>query len=139
MQENVPPKPSSWLNIGLWIAQIAAGALFALFGILKLTRPIADLAQTMHWAGQFPEAVVRVIGAVDLAGGLGLILPAATRIAPRLTVLAALGCCALQLCAIAFHLVRGEVAVLPLNFVLLALASFIFWGRWKRARIQPRV
>lgn len=123
---------------GLWGAQIVAGGLFSLFGFMKLTRPVAELSQTMHWAAEFPETMVRLIGAVDLAGGLGLILPAATRIAPRLTVWAALGCVLLQLCAIVFHLGRGETSVLPLNGILLAFCAFILWGRAKRVPVASQ-
>ena len=47
----------------------------------------------------------------DLLGGLGVVLPSVTRIKPSLTVLAALGCAALQACAIAFHVSRGEAAM----------------------------
>lgn len=126
------------LRVGLWAAQIVAGGLFSLIGVMKLTQPIAALSQTMHWAAEFPEAMVRVIGAIDLAGGLGLILPAMTRIAPRLTVMAALGCTVLQVSAVAFHLSRGEPDVLPLNGVLMLLSAFILWGRAKRAPILPR-
>jgi hypothetical protein len=64
---------------------------------------------------------------------LGILLPTLTRIKPGLTVLAALGCAALQLCAIVFHVSRGEAANTPFNFVLVALSLFVAWGR----RTQP--
>ena len=92
----------------------------------------------MPWTGEHSEAFVRVIGLVDLAGGIGILLPALTRIMPSLTVLAALGCSVLQVFAIVFHISRGEVAVTPLNFVLLLLALFVLWGRARKAPIAPR-
>jgi hypothetical protein len=92
----------------------------------------------MPWTGQYPEGFVRFMGLVDLAGGLGILLPALTRILPRLTVLAALGCVVLQVCALVFHLSRGEAMVTPLNVVLLALSLFVLWGRGKKAPILPR-
>jgi hypothetical protein len=67
-----------------------------------------------------------------------VLLPSVTRIAPRLTVLAALGCAALQGAAIVFHLSRGEGANTPFNFVLVGLSLFVAWGRWRRAAIAPR-
>lgn len=73
----------------------------------------------------------------DVLGGLGVLLPALTRIRPGLTVLAALGCTALQASAIAFHLSRGETDV-AFNVVLLALAAFVAWGRRTKAPIAPR-
>ncbi len=44
----------------------------------------------MAWTGEYPEAFVRIIGLIDLAGGLGMLLPSLTRIMPRLTVIAAM-------------------------------------------------
>jgi hypothetical protein len=92
----------------------------------------------MPWTGEHSEAFVRIIGLIDLAGGIGILLPALTRILPRLTVLAALGCTVLQVFAITFHVSRGEAAVTPLNLVLLALAVFVLWGRGRKAPIAPR-
>lgn len=123
---------------GLWAAQVATAAAFVLAGVTKLTTPIPELAAAMPWAGDWPEAFVRFIGFIDLAGGLGLLLPALTRIQPRLTVHAALGCAILQCCAAAFHLSRGEFAIVPINAVLLALSIFILWGRAKKAPIAAR-
>jgi hypothetical protein len=77
-------------------------------------------------------------GVLDLLGGIGILLPAVTRIAPALTVLAALGCTALQVGAIVFHLSRGEAADTPFNVLLAALALFVAWGRRSKAPIAAR-
>jgi len=126
------------LKIGLWTAQITVFALFTLFGSMKLLMPVDRLAAMWIWPGQVPTWFLHLTGILDVAGGIGVLLPAVTRIEPRLTVLAALGCTLLQMAAIIFHLSRGETAAVPLNFVLLALSVFIFWGREKRAPIAPR-
>ena len=47
---------------------------------------------------------------------------------------AALGCMLLMV----FHVSRGEAAVTPFNFLLLALSSFIFWGRLRKAPLAAR-
>lgn len=132
------PNGSKLLNISLWIAQVLIAIAFCVIGFIKLTTPIADLSKMMAWSGEYPEAFVRAIGLIDLAGGLGILLPSLTRIMPRLTVIAAMAATALQILAIAFHISRGEAALTPLNFVLLALIVFILWGRSKRAPIAPR-
>jgi uncharacterized membrane protein YphA (DoxX/SURF4 family) len=126
------------LRIGLWIAQVLLFAVFTGAGLTKLMTPIPQLAGMMPWTGVYSETFVRVIGAIDLAGGLGILLPALTRILPRLTVLAALGCAVLQILATIFHIWRGEAEVTPFNLVLLALSLFVLWGRNDRARIEPR-
>lgn len=130
--------PGRALRIGLWVAQGLICFVFTAAGLVKLLTPIPELAAMMPWAGQYSETFVRVIGLVDLAGGIGILLPALTRILPRLTVLAALGCTVLQVFALLFHLSRGEAAVTPLNFVLLALSLFVLWGRGRKAPIAPR-
>jgi len=130
--------PGRALRIGLWAAQLLIAIAFIGAGLVKLTTPIPQLAAMMPWAGQYSETFVRSIALVDLAGGFGILLPALTRILPRLTVLAALGCSVLQVIALVFHLSRGEAEVTPLNIVLLALSLFVLWGRNGKAPIAPR-
>ncbi|BAM91174.1 hypothetical protein S58_51950 [Bradyrhizobium oligotrophicum S58] len=133
-----PLRPSRALRIGLWTAQTMIFLLFGFAGLTKLFTPIKELAQMMPWTGEYSVAFVRTIGLIDLAGGLGILLPSLTRIMPRLTVLAALGCVTLQVFAIMFHVSRGEAVVTPLNLVLLALSLFVLWGRNTKAPILPR-
>ncbi len=133
-----PASTGKPLRIALWVAQGLVAAMFVMSSVIKLATPIAELAAMMPWAGQVSPAFVRFIGVVDLAGGIGILLPALTRIQPHLTVLAALGCAVLQVLAFAFHAYRGEFDVLPVNVVLLALSAFVFWGRSQRAPIRPR-
>ncbi|SFT86031.1 DoxX family protein [Paraburkholderia aspalathi] len=119
------------------MAQAVIFAGFVVIGWIKLSEPIPELAAMWPWTGQLPEIVVRALGVVDIAGGVGIFLPALLRIRPGLTVLAALGCVALQICALVFHAWRGELAVAPVNLIFLALASLVLWGR--RARpVAPR-
>ena len=131
-------RPGIALRASLWIAQGLVFIAFSGIGAMKLLTPIPKLAETVHWAAQYSETFVRVIGCIDLAGGLGILLPALTRIKPGLTVAAALGCTVLEIFAIVFHLSRGEAPALPINFVLLALSAFVLWGRARKARIQAR-
>ena len=122
------PNLSKPLNIGLWVAQALLALVFIGTGVFKLVTPIATLAGMWPWAGEYP-VLVRLTGILDLCGGIGIVLPALTRIRPRLTVLAALGCAALMAGAIVFHLSRGEGANTPFNVVMLVLALFVWWGR----------
>lgn len=43
----------------------------------------------MGWATDFSETQIRLIGAAEVAGGVGLIVPAATGIMPLFTPVAA--------------------------------------------------
>ena len=130
--QTTAPATSSGLRISLWSSQVLVFAVFCLAGYTKLTAPISDLSAMMPWTGDVAPGFVRFIGLVDLAGGIGILLPALTGIQPRLTVLAALGCVLLQVIAFGFHVSRGEFSVLPLNVVLLSLSAFVLWGRTKK-------
>ena len=129
----------AWL-ISLWLAQFILAALFGMAGVMKTTMAPAMLASSgMAWAADVPLLLVRFIGLVELAGTVGVILPALTRILPVLTPLAAAGFATIQVLAIGFHATRGETAeTLPINIVLLALSLFVVWGRFRKAPIQPR-
>jgi uncharacterized membrane protein YphA (DoxX/SURF4 family) len=126
------------LRAAIWVVQVLLAALFVMGAVMKLATPIPELAKMMPWTGDHSELFVRFTGIVDLAGGLGLILPALTRILPWLTPLAALGCSVLQVFAIVFHLSRGEPQMMVVNIPLLALSLFVLWGRSRKAPIAPR-
>lgn len=136
---NATLKTNRILNIVLWIAQFLLAMPYGLFGFMKATQPLDKVALMMKWVPDFSPLFVRSLGVVEILGAIGLILPALTRIQPRLTVLAALCIVLHQICAIGLHVSRGEFNQLGLNAALIALAAFIFWGRFKRAVITPRV
>jgi uncharacterized membrane protein YphA (DoxX/SURF4 family) len=132
------PARRTGLNVTLWVVQVVLAALFGMAGLMKLTQPIDALAASLPWVTSVPEMLVRFIGAAELAGALGLILPSLTRIQPRLTALAALGLAVVMVLASAFHLTRGEASMLPMNLVIGLLALSVAWGRGKAAPITPR-
>jgi hypothetical protein len=139
---NSPPSPAAErtkspraLNVALWVVQGLLGVTFVGTAFWKVLTPLPELAAMIPWAGQVSPTFLYVTAAADLAGGVGIVVPALTRIKPGLTVLAALGCAALQLCAVAFHVSRGEAANTPFNFFLAALSLFVSWGRRQRAPI----
>lgn len=129
----------NWWAIGLWVVQVLLTLAFGAAGVMKLFMPIADISGQMAWAAASPEWLVRFIGFAELAGAIGMVLPAATRILPWLTPLAGLGFAVIQVLAIGVHATRGETAMtLPVNLVLLALSLFVAWGRWRKAPIASR-
>ena len=135
---SIPPQ-SRVLHWSLWAAQILLAVAYLGAGFMKLTMPMDGLlAMGMGFVDSFPEIGVRLIGLVEVLGAIGLIVPTATRVLPVLTLLAALGFVMLQIGAMITHGSRGEYANLPVNVVLLAVAAFIFWGRWKRIQISSR-
>lgn len=133
---NVPT--SRALDIFLWLVQGLLSVTFVGTAIWKALTPISTLATMIPWAGQVSPELLYATALFDLLGGLGILLPAITRIKPALTVAAALGCVALQVAAILFHFSRGEQANTPFNFVVIGLALFVAWGRHSRRPMPPR-
>lgn len=131
-------RTSKGLDIGLWIVQSLLALTFVGTGIWKALTPIPAQAAVFPWTGQVSPALLYITAVFDTLGGIGVLAPSVTRIAPGLTVLAALGCAALQAAAIVFHVSRGEAANTPFNFLLVALGLFVAWGRRSKAPILPR-
>ncbi len=130
-----PVTPSKRYQTTLWTVQILLALLFTMTGAMKATQPIASLAASLGWPAVVPPALVRLIGIAELLGAAGLILPAATRIAPWLTPLAALGLTIVMLLASVVHITRGELAIVPVPVVTGLLAAFVGWGRWRKAPV----
>ncbi|HEX8210097.1 MAG TPA: DoxX family protein [Longimicrobium sp.] len=126
------------LHVTLWVVQLLLAAFFVMAGINHGLNPIAEAAQSSPWITDVPVWMARFIGFAELAGAAGLILPAATRIKPWLTPLAAAGLAVVMLLAAAFHVTRGEASVLAFNLIPALLAAFVAWGRSGPARIVPR-
>ena len=118
-------------NEAIWIAQVLLALLFLAAGFMKLTQPREKLSQQMGWVNDFSPSTVKAIGALEVLGALGLVLPALTGILPLLTPLAAVGLVLTMIGAIATHVRRNEVMpIVIVNVVLLLLAAFVAYGRF---------
>lgn len=135
---HAPAARSKFLHWSLWGAQLLLALAFVMAGSMKTSTPYPELAQQMAWVSAVPEGLVRIIGVSELLGGLGLILPAVTRIRPGLTPLAGAGLTLIMVVASGFHLSRGEIGTVPINVVLGGLAAFVAWGRARKAPIAAR-
>jgi uncharacterized membrane protein YphA (DoxX/SURF4 family) len=119
------------VNVTLWIIASVLAVAFLLAGLMKLAQPKEKLAASgMAWTGDFSAGAVKAIGAVEVFGALGLILPAALGIAPVLTPLAATGLALTMLGAAVVHARRKENQMIGANVVLLVLAAVVAWGRF---------
>jgi hypothetical protein len=79
-----------------------------------------------------------LIGVCELLGAIGLVVPAATRVLPALTPVAASALALVMVLAAGTHFSYGEFPVIGVNVVLGGLAAFVAWGRFRRAPIAPR-
>lgn len=130
-------KQSKALNVLLWISQgiIALTLIWAAYA--KLLQPIEETAKMLPWALDNPK-LLTFTGIIDLLGGIGIIVPAALKIQPKLSVYAAYGTIALMIAASIFHVSRGESSLIGMNIFFLILAMFVVWGRTKKAPILPK-
>jgi putative oxidoreductase len=131
-------KKHKGLNIALWVLQSLLAAMFLMAGSSKTFQAINELANMLPWVTQVPEGLVRFIGASELLGGLGLLLPSLLKIKPILTPIAAFGIALVMLFAAFFHISRGENSAIGANFLFMAIALFIAWGRMKKVPIQAK-
>ena len=118
------------MDIALWIVQVLLALAFLAAGALKLTQPKEKLDAQLKWPEDFSLSQIRLIGAVELLGAIGLILPAVTDIVPVLTAWAALGLAVLMAGAVWTHRRREEPQGMAVAGALLLLAAFVAWGRF---------
>jgi hypothetical protein len=119
------------VNIALWTVQGLLAFVYLAAGGLKVVRPREQLVASgrLEWMKNNSDAAVKAIGAVEILGALGLILPGLTGIAPILAPIAAAGLVVVQIGALRVHLTRNERQPLPANAILLLLAAFVAIGR----------
>jgi hypothetical protein len=129
------------VNMVLWVVQILLAAIFGGIGVVKLIQPKEKLHETMGWTKAATPIQVKVIGALELLAGIGLVLPALTGIATVLTPLAATGLVIIMIGGIVVHLHGVRTATAPEQrtveiqgivtcVVLLVLAALVAWGRF---------
>jgi hypothetical protein len=120
------------VNIALWIVAGLLAAVFLFAGANKLFIPREKLARAPGggWVLDFGPAFVKALGAVEILGAAGLILPAALDIAPVLVPLAAVGLGLIMIGAATVELRRQEVRHALLNLVYLALIVFVAFARF---------
>ncbi len=117
------------MNLALWIVAGILAAVYLGTGIMKLAYPRETLHAQMPWVDDFSAATVKLVGAAEVLGAVGLIVPEATGIAEILTPIAATCLAALQVGAVTVHLRRHETENLGLNVFLFLAAAFVALGR----------
>ncbi|KAF2412693.1 DoxX family protein [Microbacterium sp. B35-04] len=112
--------------ITLWILNGLLALAFIAAGTMKIARPRPTLvASGMAWADDFTDPTVKLIGAAEVIGGIGLILPLLTGIAPILTPIAATALAIVMIGAIAVHVRRKESATPSIVLAVLSAASAV--------------
>jgi len=122
------------MNIVLWILQALLSLLFLFSGSMKFVMSVAQMNESAPVV--LPGWFLHFIGACEILGAVGLILPALLRIKPGLTPLAAIGLAIITAGATVISL-KGSVAIAVLPLVTCLLCVFVTYGRWRLAPIKP--
>jgi putative oxidoreductase len=123
------------MNITLWILQVLLALAFLAHGVLFLSPPQEIAVQINAF---LPRWFQLFLGVAEVLAAVGLTLPGLTRILPGLVPAAAAGVMIVTVSATVLHLSRGELSSAATTFVLLLIATFVAYGRWRRLPIAPR-
>ena len=123
------------MGIAVWILQFLLAIAFCAAGLMKLLRPKEELRERMAWVEGVTPRGIKLVGLIELLGGLGLVLPALTGIAPILTLLAAIGLALVMVAAIIVHRRIGDpVPQMIPALLLLVLLLLCIWGLLAQGR-----
>ena len=120
------------MDLALWITAGLLAAVFLFAGSTKLFLSREKLAEAPGggWVLDFSAGFVKALGAVEILGAVGLILPALLDIAPILVPMAAVGLALIMVGAAIVTFRRQEFKHVLLNLTYLALLLFVAWGRF---------
>ena len=123
------------MNIVLWVLQVLLALAFLAHGGLFLWPP-PEIAAKMNES--LPRWFQLFLGVAEILAGVGLTLPGITRIKPWLVVWAAGGIMIVMVSATAWHALRGEISSAAVTLVLLAMATFVAYMRYRVRPIPSR-
>lgn len=114
------------MNILLWVLQVLLALLFLFAGVSKFLMPADEMAKNMP--SYLSVNFIYFIGVCEILGGIGLIVPWATRIMPKLTPVAAAGLIIIMIGAVVVTAPMGlGNAVVPV--IVGILLAMIAYGR----------
>jgi len=123
------------MNVTLWVLQVVLAAAFFAHGWLLLMPPPEIAAQM---TAELPRWFWVFLGVAEILAAIGLTLPGITRILPGLVPAAAAGVVIVMISATIWHVVRGEFSSAAITAVLLVMATFTAYARWRVVPIRPR-
>jgi uncharacterized membrane protein YphA (DoxX/SURF4 family) len=120
------------MDLALWITAGLLAAVFLLAGANKVFIPREKLAKAPGggWVLDFSAGFVKALGALEILGAVGLILPALLGIAPVLVPLAAVGLATIMVGAAIVTYRRRESTHVLVDLTYLAMAVFVAIGRF---------
>src|SRR5688572_20391658 len=117
------------MNILLWVLQILAALVYAASGIMKVFM-FDNISGGVASFGALPREVWMALGIIELVCVVGLIVPAALRWRPTLTVVAAAILALESIVFVGVHAQYGETGSIIMSVGLGLVMAFIAYGRW---------
>ena len=116
------------MNILLWVLQVLAALLYGASGVMKVFM-FDEISAEVPSFGALPPKAWMALGILELVCTVGLIVPAALKWRPMLTVLAATVLALESLVFIGVHVKYHEITSIVLSAALGLLMAFIAYGR----------
>src|SRR6476646_8612521 len=116
------------MNVLLWVLQILGALLYGASGVMKVFM-FDKISGDVRSFGALPRGAWRALGILELVCTVGLIVPAALRWHPALTVVAAALLSLESLVFIGVHAKYREMGTIVLCVVLGLLMAFLAYGR----------
>ena len=121
------------MDLTLWIIAGLLAVAYLASGGGKLFMPkekIAAVGASARWVDDFSSPSVKAIGALEVLGAVGLILPAVVDSAPVLVPLAASGLALVMIGAVITRIRRREFKYMMADLVYFVLAASVAVGRF---------
>ena len=116
----LPRSAFIWKIVGVWALAVILAAFFFVAGGLKLRGAPSQVDNFAHWG--YAAWFLYVVGAVETAGAMGLLVP-------RLAGFAAMLLGGTMLGASLTHLVHHEMKAVPIPLVILGLLAVVGYAR----------
>lgn len=116
------------MNKLLWVLQVLAALLYGASGVMKVFM-FDEVSADVPSFGALPREAWTALGILELVCAVGLIVPAALRWRPKLTVLAATVLALESLVFIWVHAEYRETPTIVMCVVLGLLMAFLAYGR----------
>ena len=116
------------MNILLWVLQVLAALMYGASGVMKVFM-FEKISVDVPSFGALPREAWTILGILELVCTVGLIVPAAFRWQPALTVVAATVLAIESLVFVGVHAKYREIASIIMSCVLGLLMAFIAYGR----------
>jgi uncharacterized membrane protein YphA (DoxX/SURF4 family) len=123
------------MNRWLWVLQGLLAIVFLAHGLMFLFPP-ESIVEQMN--ASLPRWFQLFLGVAEVAAAAGLTLPGLTGVMPALVPAAAAGIMIVMVSATVFHVMRAEWSSAVITFVLLLMASYVAYVRWRVAPFQAR-